>query len=248
MGQSESDKVLSRLSVMYGPCKQLSDTTALANINGTFTLFKLSTSGAKVIAAGQKLQFYSSDKRLVLGDKYMGCYGFNGETIIDPIYTNIQKLYGDRFETLLDITTNTFGILDLDGKILVNNECVFTRSYTNGVTELVRAHGTELIADGNSLDASSRDVIAVYSNLVAIRRHGVAWVEVYDPGLHTLGKVAGEQYKEVGGNLVWGTHANQKIQLTTGVTVNSGTREAPFIDIEHSYKRKTWAQILETDG
>lgn len=130
MGQS---KIVDRLQMMYGFCIQLSDTSVLTYTDDIYRLFKLAEGGAKEAANGKHIQFYHKDKQLVLGDKLMGLYDFNGNTLIDRKYTKLSRGTKEMFIAVDERPGYPSGIVNNKGELVVGHEGWEVTMYSNGL-------------------------------------------------------------------------------------------------------------------
>lgn len=132
--QNKQANVMNRLHIMYGPCGKLSDTAVLAYTDRTYRLFRLTGSGAKEVANGEYLALDKENRILTIGNTANGIYTFDGDTIAEQTLIKIVRAPSGGF---IVANENGYGVLDAQGKIMLELKHQYARLFSNDIVELV---------------------------------------------------------------------------------------------------------------
>lgn len=232
------DKVFNRLQIMYGACIKLSDTAVLAHDDGVFRLFKVSGSGAKEVGSSAKLKLYPQDRLLVLDDKPIRLFNFDGDTIANKKYSSIYQI-GYGVYRVKDASNHKFWIIDNAGNKLLDGPFMVIMVYSNGLGEAI-VKDNSVWFTWQSLSTRVFNKIQfegksfVFKNGIAIPNSDSTAMNIFDTSLNHLGSTNNEI-----------RHGDMKIELSNGITFETGRTALSLSFSALDTGWQSWSYILE---
>lgn len=200
---------------MYGSCVKLSDTIAVTHTAGEFKLFEVSDSGAKEVDSGTRLHVSSQDRVLAIGSKELQLYNFEGDTLIDTVYSLVHRVAPGIY-TVQNGRNYRLELIDNKGNRILRNTFLDITIYTNGLGEATSRETCVWFTWRNQDGLGVKKVqfegrSFAFDNGVAVPNRANTNMTIFDTSL----KKIGETTNQVG-------FRSKKIPLLNGDTFETG--------------------------